>query len=144
MVTRIRRALLATALVAGAAAAIHGCAILGTIDFNVTFRPTGAPRSVTCDIAAVTNVRFRFLDQALGDLLRTEVVRPCVPTERYRVTIDLGPYNIQVQGLNPQLTICYETNLLYRVEGGKTETLTIEAGQHPNGATAGCTYPTVQ
>ena len=68
--------------VTGLAAYANGCAIIGTIDFDVKFRPTGAPRAVDCNTAAVTNVRFQFFDQALDNLLRTEVTRPCVPTER--------------------------------------------------------------
>jgi hypothetical protein len=143
MVRKAQKLILAGLVVTGLAAYVNGCAIIGTIDFNVKFRPAGAPCAVDCSVAAVTNVRFQFFDQALDNLLRTEVTRPCVANERYRVSIDLGPYNIRVQGLNGALTICYETNQLYTVQGGKTEVLTFESQQHAAGATGGCTYPMI-
>jgi hypothetical protein len=144
MVKAIHRALFATGLVAALAVTVHGCAIIGTIDFGITFRPTGAPRAIDCQQAAVATVKFEFFDQALDGLLRTSVARPCVPNERYRVSIDLGPYAIRVQGLNGVQTICYETTTQVTVQGGKTEVLNLEAQQHPNGAAGGCVYPTVQ
>ena len=143
MVSKLKKVVLAAALVTGIAVSANGCAIIGTIDFDVKFQPTGAPRSVDCSTAQVINVRFQFFDQALDNLLRTEVTRPCVPNERYRVSIDLGPYNIRLQGLNGQLVICYETNQLYTVQGGKTEILSFIAQQHPAGAQGGCAYPQI-
>jgi hypothetical protein len=145
MVRKAQKVILAGMVVAGLAAYVNGCAIIGTLDFNVKFRPAGAPCAVDCSVAAVPNVRFQFFDQALDNLLRTEATRPCVPNERYRVSIDLGPYNIRVQGINGQLTVCYETNQLYTVQGGKTEVLTLEAQQHP-AATMGaapCSIPMI-
>lgn len=143
MVRKLKKVVLATALVTGIAAYANGCAIIGTVDFDVKFRPTGAPAAVDCSTAQVPNVGFKFFDQALDNLLRTEVTRPCVPNERYRVSIDLGPYNIRVQGLNGQLVVCYETNQLYTAQTDRTETLTFIAEQHPAGAQGGCVYPQI-
>ena len=114
-----------------------------SIDFDVKFRPTGAPVAVDCSTAQIPNVRFGFFDQALDNLLRTEVTRPCVANARYRVSIDPGPYNIRVQGLNGQLVVCYETNQLYTAQTDRTETLTFIAEQHPAGAQGGCVYPQI-
>lgn len=125
------------------ATAADGGGQTGALDFSVLFRPTGAPRAVDCGTAGVANLRFQFFDQALDNLLRTEVVRPCVPNERYRVNVDAGPYNIRVQGLNGQLASCYETNALYTVTRGVIENLNFEVQQHPLGASAGCVYPQV-
>ena len=139
---RMHKALAAAALVAGTVA-VNSCGIIGTVDFEVLFRPTGAPCAATCDAAGVSSIKFTFFDQALDNLVRTEVQRQCVPGERYKVSIDLGPYNIRTQGLNGALTVCYETNQLIQVQGGKTDQFTIRADQHAMGAAGGCTYPQV-
>lgn len=141
MLKRVKRTLLAGLVLSGIAASYSGCAIIGTVDFDIGFKVTGGTRTLTCQEANVISVRFQFFDQALDNLLRTEVARPCVVGERYRVSIDLGPYNIKIQGLNGQQTICYESNVLHTVVGGKTEQLSLISEQHSTGAAGGCTYP---
>lgn len=147
MFSKVRKVLFAGAVVAGLAAYANGCAVIGTVDFDITFKPPQATnpslKAVDCRTANVNTVRFEFLDQALDGMLRTRVDRPCVPGERYRVSIDLGPYNIRLQGMNGGLVICYETNQLYTVVAGKTEVLTFSADAHPAGVTGGCQYPTI-
>ncbi len=91
----------------------------------------------------MTTVRFQFFDQALDGLLRTEIQRPCVPGERFRVNIDLGPYNIRTQGLNGQAVICYESNEFYTVSRAGTMQLNVSVEAHPSGAQGGCQYPTI-
>jgi hypothetical protein len=143
MVKRASKVLLATALVAGLTATIYGCGIIGTIDFDVKFQvPALGAGAGSCQWAMVPNVKFQFLDQALDGMLRTEVTRPCVPGERYKVSIDIGPYNIRVQGISATLSICYEVNQLYQVQGGKTDVLTLTAVALASGPAAGCAYPT--
>jgi hypothetical protein len=141
MVKKTSKVLLASALVAGLSATVYGCGIIGSIDFDIKFQVPNLGTG-NCQWAMVPNVRFQFLDQALDGLLRTEVTRPCVPGERYKVSIDIGPYNIRVQGINASLAICYEVNQLYQVQSGKTDILTLTAVQLPSGAAAGCAYPT--
>ena len=143
MIRNVHKIVLATALVGGLAAYANGCAIIGSIDFGLAFQPPGAVRAVDCATANVTTVRFQFFDQALDNLLRTEVQRPCVANERYKVSIDLGPYNIRTQGLNGQLVICYETNNPYTVMGGKSEQFNFTVQAHPAGAMGGCMYPVI-
>ena len=118
-------------------------ATTGTFDFDVQFRTTGNPTPRSCDIALVDNVDIKFYDPALGGLLRTNLRRPCVPNERYRVSIDTGTYEILVQGINGQLTVCYETRELHTLQGARTEVFTVTADQHPTGAQGGCTYPPI-
>jgi hypothetical protein len=115
------------------------CAVIGTADMEIRFRPPGFATPVVCEMADVASVRYQFFDEALDNLLRTEVTRPCVPGERYRVSIDLGPYNIRVQGLNAQQTVCYETTIMHTIEGGQTDAVEIIAT--PTHA-PGCVYPT--
>jgi hypothetical protein len=143
MFSKVRKVVFAGAVVAGLAVYANGCAIIGTIDFGILFRPQQSVRAVDCTTAQVANVKFMFFDQALGNTLRTEVSRPCVPNERYRVSIDLGPYQVRVQGLNGTQVICYESSIDLRVEGGKTDTYNLEAQQHPTGMQGGCVYPTI-
>jgi len=111
----------------------------GTVDLGIMFLPSGATTAMSCSDASVSNVRFEVFDNAGS--LRTEVVRPCVPDERYRVTLDAGPYTIRAQGLQSS-TVCYENNQSVTILAGQTQTLSnIIAFQHPNGAAQGCTYP---
>jgi hypothetical protein len=51
-------------------------------------------------VQAEVDNSFRFFDQALDTLLRTEIARPAVPAERYRVSVDLGPSDFMGQGPN--------------------------------------------
>lgn len=143
MIRKVQKFVLATALVGGLAAYANGCAIIGSIDFGLSFRPPNSVRAVDCATALVTTVRFQFFDQALDGLLRTEVQRPCVVNERFKVSIDLGPYNIRTQGLNGQAVICYESNQFYTVMGGKSEQFNFTVEAHPTGAQGGCQYPTI-
>jgi hypothetical protein len=139
MTTKMSKALLGVAALAGLGATAYGCAIIGTVDFSIKFR-TPAGVVINCAQASLTNVKFQFFDQALNDLLRTEVVRVCQPSsaeERYRVSIDLGPYLVKVQGLDQRQSICYASDVSIRVEGGRTDTYDLVAV-----ATGGdCQYP---
>jgi hypothetical protein len=86
-------------------------------------------------------VHIDVFDQAVGGLLRFSVTRACIPGERYRFSLDPGPYVVVVQGLNDQQTTCYERSEPVTIQGGQTQTFTIIAGPHPNGAAMGCVYP---
>jgi hypothetical protein len=110
------------------------------VDFGVLFHPIGAQAPMDCQQARVSMTHTDFFDQALG-LLRISVTRPCVPGERYRVTLDAGPYLVRVQGLNDQQTVCYESSLPVTLQSGQTKTLDIIAEQYPSGAASGCVYP---
>ena len=143
MFSKVRKIVFAGAVVASLAAYANGCAIIGTVDFGISFRPQQSVRATDCTTAQVATVKFMFFDQALGNSLRVEVPRPCVVGERYKVSIDLGPYQIRVQGLNGVQAVCYESSIDLRIEGGKTEVLNLEAQQHPAGMAGGCVYPTI-
>ncbi len=120
-----------------------GSELVGTLDIDIKFKPTDSDNALDCSQANVTTVRLQFFDQALDNLLRHEITRPCVANERYLRDLYFGPYNIKVQGLNGQQTICYETNHFYNVEAGITAQVTLVSAQHPNGAVRGCVYPSV-
>ncbi len=148
MISKVQKFVLATALVGGLAAYANGCAIIGSVDFGLTFRPPQSVRAVDCRTALVNSVRFQFFDMALDGLLRTEVTRPCEVSAtgqgtRFKVSIDLGPYNIRTQGLNGQLVICYESNNLVTIQGGKSDAFDFVVEAHPTGAMGGCQYPTI-
>jgi hypothetical protein len=109
----------------------------GSVDFDIKFLPTGATTPIGCEVANVS-IHFDVFDQA--GALQSAVTRPCVPGERYRVTLDPGPYSIRAQGLQG-LAVCYEKSEPLSIQPGQVQTLSIIANQHANGAQQGCTYP---
>lgn len=109
----------------------------GALDFDVQFLPSRATTAIDCQAANVS-IHFDIFDQAGG--LRTAVSRPCLLGERYRVTLDSGPYTLRVQGLQGT-AVCYEKNEPVTVQAGQTQTLSIIANQQANGVAQGCSYP---
>jgi hypothetical protein len=113
---------------------------VASIDFTVLFRWPMANAAASCSTAEVASVRFQFLDPALSDLLRTEVTRPCAAGNHYAVEVEAGSYNLLVQGLNSQATVCYETKGPLSAPEGPSSA-SIEVPSVPRGNQRGCRYP---
>jgi hypothetical protein len=116
----------------------------GEAAFGLSFSAPDAAGgwSGSCRDAKVTSVRFRFYDQTRQDEpLRTEVIRPCVADDKYRVAANAGFYRVSIQGLNDHLTPCYEIYPHVNIHRGETVSLNYRVTGHPVGIQAGCLYP---
>jgi hypothetical protein len=142
MTSKMKKALIGTAMLAGVGATAYGCAVIGTVQFTISFVNPNSGQALNCLQAQLANVQFQFFDQALSNLLRTQVVQPCTPQtamNQYSVSIDLGPYLVRVQGLNANQTICYSADIQITVQGGKTDTYDLRAVAPMN--RGDCVYP---
>lgn len=114
----------------------------GEVDFDILFLPPGWVTPGDCQATNVSPVHFDVFDQD-GAVL-ADVTRACVAGERFRVTLNPGPYFLRAQGfqeLPEGSALCYETSEPINIEAGQTLTLSIVAEPHPNGNANGCSYP---